>query len=118
MIFDPDRHKMGKLCTHGHDHNNTGLSIRHKNTGTCVICSKEQHKRWRTGHKQEMKERSRRYYLLSKIKGHISPKRTTEAPDVVPERRSVEQDIADLKQEVLWFNQMLAEIRNEQMETV
>jgi 5-methylcytosine-specific restriction endonuclease McrA len=36
--FDESRHRLGKLCPHGHEFQGTGQSMRYKVNGACVAC--------------------------------------------------------------------------------
>jgi hypothetical protein len=41
--IDPSRFRLGKICPNNHEWENTGKSLRTKNTGACIICSPRKH---------------------------------------------------------------------------
>jgi len=44
MIFNPDKHKLGKICRHNHEFEETGQSVRFQSDGKCVVCKIERNK--------------------------------------------------------------------------
>ena len=62
IIFDLEKHFLGKLCKHGHDWENSGLSLRYKNTEKkCVICKNERERTYQKANKERVAERQRLY---------------------------------------------------------
>ncbi|GAX45655.1 hypothetical protein NIES4075_66760 [Tolypothrix sp. NIES-4075] len=45
IVFDPEKHFLGKLCCHGHEWNLTGKSLRYRKTKVCVVCNQEQNQK-------------------------------------------------------------------------
>jgi len=218
MIFNPEKHVLGKLCKYGHDYQGTGLSLRNKKSKGCVECRcncakgyqaknkdkvlkyratyrrnnpdkiREKDRLYRIRNNERMKAKDRLYYKAhreraierskiyraanpdkvkawndkyraanpDKVKASNDKNRAAQAvknreasrqyrlthPDRVKEsnkkyhenakkakaivvkaevkvkpkviaksQRTIDQDIADLKQEAAWFNNLLAEIR-------
>ena len=69
IIYDPEKHFLGKLCRHDHDWENSGFSLRYKNTKKlCVICVKEQEKRTyqRRGTPEYRKEQYQKHYCRNR----------------------------------------------------
>ena len=44
----PDHAVLGTLCRHGHDHQDTGQSLRYAKTGECLECHRIRMKRWKS----------------------------------------------------------------------
>ncbi len=57
IIYDPEKHFLGKLCKHNHDWENSGLSLRFMaGTKQCVTCSRGQYQTRKEYHKLYNKE--------------------------------------------------------------
>ena len=46
MRFDTEKFYLGKLCKRGHDHEDTGKSLRYKSDRDCVECVAIRYKKW------------------------------------------------------------------------
>ena len=38
VVFNPEIHYLGKLCRHGHEFEDSGLSVRYKKSRRCICC--------------------------------------------------------------------------------
>jgi hypothetical protein len=47
------RHKLGQLCSYGHDYKGTGKSLRSR-SGSCLECNRRHQKRYREKQKEKM----------------------------------------------------------------
>jgi len=61
MIFNPDKHKMGTLCIHNHEFENSGQSVRFIADGKCVVCKIERNRQRYQADPEGVKELNRKY---------------------------------------------------------
>lgn len=62
IIYDPEKHFLGKLCRHDHDWENSGFSLRAINSKQCVICQKESLKKYYEKNRDTLLENRKKYY--------------------------------------------------------
>jgi hypothetical protein len=51
MEFDSSKHYLGKLCPNGHEHEDTGLTLRNKTQRQCLMCLKKSISDWDKSHR-------------------------------------------------------------------
>jgi len=44
VIFNIEKHKLGKICRHNHEFEETGQSVRFIANGKCVVCKIERNR--------------------------------------------------------------------------
>ena len=68
--FNTEKHILGKLCKHGHEFHDTGMSLRYKKQGRCVQCIKNWVHSYRVNNTEKVKQYSKNHYLnnLEKVK--------------------------------------------------
>jgi len=61
MIFNPDKHVLGKLCIHNHEFEETGQSVRFQSDGKCVVCKSERNEQRCRANPEKVREINRKY---------------------------------------------------------
>lgn len=59
--FDKTKHVLGKMCKHGHDHEETGMSVRNKKTTHCIECNRMHYKKYYDADPDKFKSRHSTY---------------------------------------------------------
>jgi len=59
--FNPEKHKLGRICTHGHEFENSGKSVRLIRDGKCVVCKSERNKQRYQADPEKAREINRKY---------------------------------------------------------
>lgn len=71
IVFDPEKHFLGKLCRHGHEWENTSKSLRYQKGGRkCVFCTQNSSKNWHLKNLEADRAHRKKYRELNSE--HIS----------------------------------------------
>jgi len=86
--FNPEKHFLGNLCNRGHEHENTGKSLRYVNgNSNCFMCAKEDTAKY-FGTKKQYNKYHKNYYHQNLEKRRITNQKSG--------KKSIKKRVKDL----------------------